>query len=101
VHMAAGGRQALEQLKHTAYDVMVTDIGMPEMDGFELTQEVRKRNDADAMPILLVSARDSAADRQKGAAAGADGFLTKKECVSGRLLSEVATVIAHRKGNAR
>jgi len=52
------------------------------------------------MPILLVSARDSDSDRQRGVATGADGFLTKKECVSGRLLAEVSAVIARRKGAA-
>ena len=98
VHTASNGRQALEQLKHSAYDVMVTDIGMEEMDGFQLTAAVRARPETDAMPILLVSARDSAADRERGSAVGADGFLTKKDCVSGRLLSEVAAVVNRRKG---
>ena len=71
---------------------------MEEMDGFQLTQAVRQRAETDSMPILLVSARDSDADRQRGAAVGADGFLTKKDCVSGRLLSEVSAVMARRKG---
>ena len=100
VHTASNGRQALEQLRHSAYDVMVCDIGMDEMDGYELTTAVRQRAETDSMPILLVSARDSDSDRQRGMAVGADGFLTKKECVSGRLLSEVSTVISRRKGAA-
>jgi two-component system, chemotaxis family, sensor kinase CheA len=100
VHTASNGRQALEQLRHSAYDVMVCDIGMDEMDGYELTAAVRKRAETDSMPILLVSARDSDTDRQRGSAVGADGFLTKKDCVSGRLLSEVGSVIARRKGAA-
>ena len=100
VHTASNGRQALEQLRHSAYDVMVCDIGMDEMDGYELTAAVRQRAETDSMPILLVSARDSDSDRQRGMAVGADGFLTKKECVSGRLLSEVSTVISRRKGAA-
>src|SRR5439155_1094279 len=40
VHTASNGRQALEQLRHSAYDVMVCDIGMDEMDGYELTAAV-------------------------------------------------------------
>jgi two-component system, chemotaxis family, sensor kinase CheA len=100
VHTASNGRQALEQLRHSAYDVMVCDIGMEEMDGYELTAAVRQRTETDSMPILLVSARDSDSDRQRGMAVGADGFLTKKECVSGRLLSEVSAVIGRRKGAA-
>ena len=100
VHTASNGKQALEQLKHSAYDVMVCDIGMDEIDGFQLTQFVRQRPETDAMPILLVSARDSDTDRQRGVSAGADGFLTKKDCVSGRLLAEVSSVISRRKGAA-
>ena len=100
VHTASNARQALEQLRHSAYDVMICDIGMEEVDGYELTTAVRKRAETDSMPILLVSARDSDADRQRGLAVGADGFLTKKDCVSGRLLSEVSAVIARRKGAA-
>jgi len=100
VHTASNGRQALEQLRHSAYDVMVCDIGMDEMDGYELTAAIRQRTETDSMPILLVSARDSDTDRQRGSAVGADGFLTKKDCVSGRLLSEVGAVIARRKGAA-
>jgi two-component system, chemotaxis family, sensor kinase CheA len=98
VHTASNARQALEQLRHSAYDAMICDIGMDEMDGYQLTAAVRQRAETDSMPILLVSARDSDTDRQRGAAAGADGFLTKKDCVSGRLLVEVSAVIARRKG---
>ena len=80
--------------------MLVTDIGMDEMDGFELTLEARRRHELEAMPIILVSARDSDADRQRGAASGADGFLSKKDCASGRLLAEVQAVIARRQGAA-
>ena len=100
VHTAGSGLQALEQLRHSTYDVMVCDIGMEEMDGFQLATTVRQRRESDTMPILLVSARESDADRQRGAAAGGDGFLTKQECVSGRLLSEVSAAIARRKARA-
>jgi chemotaxis protein histidine kinase CheA/ActR/RegA family two-component response regulator len=98
VHTASNARQALELLKHSAYDAMVSDIGMEEMDGYELTQAVRLRHEVDAMPVILVSARDSGKDRERGLAVGADGFLSKKDCASGRLLSEVAAAIARRKG---
>src|SRR5438128_4777846 len=98
VHTASSGRQALEQLRHSSYDVLVTDIGRAEMDGFELTLETRRRHELEAMAIILVSARDSDADRQRGAASGADGFLSKKDCASGRLLAEVQAVIARRQG---
>lgn len=100
VHTASSGEAALEQLRHTGYQVLVADIGMEEMDGFALTRAVRQQRGAGQMPIVLVSARDTAADRALGAAAGADGYLSKKECASGRLLSEVSAAIARRAGGA-
>src|SRR5712692_839807 len=98
VHTASSGRQALEQLRHSSYDVMVSDIGMDEMDGYELTLQARRQSELEAMPIILVSARDSDADRQRGATSGADGFLSKKDCASGRLIAEVQAVIGRRQG---
>jgi two-component system, chemotaxis family, sensor kinase CheA len=100
VHCASSGRQALDQLRHSSYDVIVCDIGMDEMDGFELTHAVRREPQVAATPIVLVSAHDSSADRQRGHEVGADSFLSKKECMSGRLLAEVAAAIARRQGSA-
>jgi len=62
---------------------------------------VRARSETEALAIILVSAHDSPEGRERGAAAGADGFLSKRDCASGRLLAEVAQVIARRKGAAR
>src|SRR5438552_5044552 len=98
VHTASSGRQALEQLRHSSYDVMVSDIGMDEMDGYELTQQARRQTELEMMPIILVSARDSDADRERGASSGADGFLSKKDCASGRLNAEVQSCIVRRQG---
>jgi CheY-like chemotaxis protein len=77
---------------------MIVDIGMEGMDGYQLTREVRGAPDTRAMPVVLVSAQDGAEDRQAGVDAGADGFLSKKECAAGRLLQEVQAVIGRRRG---
>jgi chemotaxis protein histidine kinase CheA len=100
VHTASNGHKALEQLRHASYDVLVVDIGMEEMDGFELTRAIRGKQEIAQVPVVLVSAHDSAADRQRGSEAGADAFLSKKECVSGRLVAEVSAVIARKQGAA-
>ena len=101
VHTASSARQALEHLRHTAYEILVCDVAMEEMDGLELTRAIRARPETQGLAIIVVSAHDGEAGRARGAAAGADGFLSKRDCASGRLLAEVAQVIARRKEGQR
>ncbi|HLL53318.1 MAG TPA: response regulator [Myxococcaceae bacterium] len=99
VHTASNASQALDQVRRSNYDVMLCDIGMEEMDGITLTAAMRSNPGTRNLPIILVSALEGEVEKKKGMAAGADGFLSKKDCVSGRLLSEVSAVIARRKAN--
>jgi CheY-like chemotaxis protein len=96
VHAVGSARQALEHLRHAWYDAVVADVRMSGMDGVDLVAEIRARTDIRDLPVVLVSAYDTDAERARGLAAGADAFLSKKECISGRLLSEVASAIARR-----
>ncbi len=97
VHTASSGPQALGQLKQAVYDVVVCDIGMEGMDGFAFTQALRARPETRALPVVLVSAHDSESDKARGLAAGADAFLSKRECVSGRLVRELSQVMSKRR----
>lgn len=97
VHTASNGRQALTQLRASDYDALVCDIAMDEIDGVALTAMVRSNPTTAGLPIILVSGRDAQAERDRGLAAGADAFLSKMECVSGRLLTEVSGVISRRR----
>lgn len=96
VDTVGSARQALEHLRHAWYDAVVADVRMAGMDGYDLVAELRARNELRELPVILVSAHDTDADRVRGLAAGADVFLSKKECISGRLLSEVGAVIARK-----
>ena len=96
VDTVGSARQALEHLRHAWYDAVVADVRMAGMDGFDLVAELRTRDDLRELPVILVSAHDSEADRARGLAAGADVFLSKKECISGRLLSEVGAMISRK-----
>jgi len=73
---------------------------MEEMDGVTLTETIRDNPGMRNLPIILVSALEGDSEKQRGLAAGADGYLSKKDCVSGRLLSEVSAVISRRKANS-
>ncbi|MEM8786670.1 MAG: response regulator transcription factor [Pseudomonadota bacterium] len=71
---AANGRVAMQEIARTAFDLIVLDIGMPHMDGFELCRRIRARSD---MPILFLTARDEEVERILGFELGADDFVGK------------------------
>ncbi|NVJ24605.1 MULTISPECIES: hybrid sensor histidine kinase/response regulator [Myxococcus] len=100
VHLAASGARALDRLATDTYDVVICDLDMEEMDGTQLIARLREKKETSSLPVILVSAHDSAAARERGMAAGADGYLSKRECAAGRLLAEVLDVMSRRGARA-
>lgn len=100
VHAVGSAARALDQLRHSAYAIVVCDVSMPDMDGLAFARELRRRTDTAQLPLILVSGQDDASAREQALSAGADAFLGKRECASGRLLAEVSDVIARRRGAA-
>ena len=73
--LAQNGEEALEALGKHHIDMIITDIMMPGMDGYTLTEQLR---DAEYdMPILMVTAKDTAKDKQKGFFVGTDDYMVK------------------------
>ncbi len=75
VDLAADGEEALAWVDVGAYDAIVLDIMLPGVDGLEVCRQLRRQRAR--MPILLLTARDSVADRVQGLDAGADDYLVK------------------------
>jgi CheY-like chemotaxis protein len=73
---AASGPEALQWLGTASADLIVMDVSMPDMDGFEASRLIRD-NHLSAAPVLILSANAFADDRDKGAAAGCDDYLAK------------------------
>jgi len=71
---ASSGEQAMEELSRHAVRLVVLDIGLPGIDGFEVCRRLRART---GVPILILSARDDEVDRVAGLEAGADDYVTK------------------------
>jgi two-component system KDP operon response regulator KdpE len=71
---AATGEAALDAVEHEQPDVVLLDIGLPDIDGFEVVRQIRAFSD---VPIVIVSARDDAMDKVKGLELGADDYVTK------------------------
>ena len=74
---ATDGLEALEILKKETIDLMITDLEMPNMDGFSLISEVRANSRYDDLPIVILTGRSGKAQREKGAALGANSFIGK------------------------
>jgi CheY-like chemotaxis protein len=75
---AENGRDGIETLKNTpGIDVALVDIMMPEMDGYETTQKIRREHKNTTLPIIAVTAKAMKGDRQKCIEAGASDYITK------------------------
>ena len=95
VHTVGNARQALDHLRHAYYDVVIADIMMADIDGIAAHRRPSARAARPARcRSTRVSSHDTQPERDRGLAAGADAFLSKKDCISGRLL--VRGGIGHR-----
>lgn len=74
---ATNGRDALDIIKNSDVDLVVSDVVMPEMDGMELTREIKADLEICHIPVILLTAKSTEEDRGEGYTAGADAYLTK------------------------
>src|ERR1700733_5490094 len=75
VDVAGDGATALELVHATEYDLLILDLGLPDMDGMAVLKKIRTRKTSP--PVLILSARDAVDDRVKGLENGADDYLVK------------------------
>src|SRR6059036_3350401 len=74
---AANGTQALQICQRAECDIILLDVMMPDMDGFKVCRRLKSNPATHFIPVVMVTALDSPADRVRGLEAGADDFLTK------------------------
>lgn len=87
---ADDGRQGLDVLGRERVDLLITDINMPEMNGIELVEAVRRTTKS--MPIVIITAKEEVAARERGLALGADTYVLKP--INGReLLAAVEALL--------
>lgn len=94
VTIAVSGFDALEKLAAGSYDLMVSDVEMPGMTGFELTRKVRASDETRALPVIIVTSLASADHRREGMEAGAQAYIVKGSFDQGTLLETVEALIA-------
>ena len=93
VRTASDGAEAFAMLEVQPADLVVTDLEMPNVDGFALTTRIRAHPRLTNIPVLIVSSRASAEDHQRGLDAGADGYIVKTSFDEAGLLSAVSRLL--------
>jgi two-component system chemotaxis sensor kinase CheA len=91
VAVAASAEAALERLQDA--DLVLTDVEMPGMDGFELTESIRASGEHRHLPVIVLTTRAEEADRRRGVEAGCDGYLVKRSFDEHALLSMVRRLL--------
>jgi len=90
VQFAASGEAALAAIDRLSFDIVLMDVALPGMDGFETTRRIRARSDRKSrMPVIGISARSTAADEANARAAGMNAYLVKP--VSPQILERTIT----------
>jgi len=93
VDVAVDGMDAWNAIRGGAYDLVVTDVDMPRLDGIELTTLIRKDARLRTTPVMIVSYKDRQEDRLRGLDAGADYYLTKASFRDDTLLQAAADLL--------
>jgi DNA-binding response OmpR family regulator len=77
VFIARDGQEALEILQNQLPDVIILDVMMPLVDGFETLEQIKKNEKLQHCKVMFLSAKNKESDIEKGIALGADAYLTK------------------------
>ena len=93
VTVACDGVEALAQLANESFDLVLTDVEMPRMDGFELTERIRAHPSLGNVAVLILTSLASDTDRRRGMEAGADGYIVKSAFDEQSLLAAVDRLV--------
>ncbi len=92
VSMALDGRQGVEMAKSGGYDLVLMDMSLPEIDGWEATRQLRATPETQTVPIIGLTAHAMAGDRDKALAAGCNDYDTKPVELP-RLLAKIEALL--------
>ncbi len=93
VGTAVDGQDACQKLGEGGYHLLVSDVEMPRMNGFALTEKIRADSKLSDLPVILVTALDSPVDRQRGMEVGADAYIVKGNFEQSNLLDTIKRLI--------
>jgi chemotaxis protein histidine kinase CheA len=93
VFLAEDGQEALEMTRDRLFDLVITDVEMPRLDGFSLTERLRGDERYRAVPIVIVTSREKDEDKKRGILVGANAYIVKGAFDQSNLLETVKTLI--------
>jgi len=93
VKTAVDGLEAYQLLTKEGFDLLVSDVEMPRMNGFELTARIREDQALRELPVILVTALETAEDRQRGMDAGANAYINKSSFEQNNLVETIHRLI--------
>ena len=93
VSVAVDGKQAWQLLQEQEFDLVVTDVEMPQMNGFELTELIKRSERYRSLPVIIVTSLANEADRQRGIEVGAEAYIVKGQFETRILLDVVEQLI--------
>ncbi len=98
VDVVARGNEGVERALTGRYDLVVLDVMLPDIDGFEVCRRIRASREVRRLPIIMLSARGAELDRVRGLELGADDYVTKPFSLM-ELLARVASVLRRAQGD--
>lgn len=93
VTTAVDGKHAWEILQNEKFSLIITDLSMPNMDGFELTEHIKTHSETKSIPVIIVSSLNNESDKTRGVSVGADAYIVKNEFESGELIEIIEQLI--------
>ena len=94
VSVSSDGEEAWGLLEAGQYDLVVCDVQMPNVDGWELTRRIRASTKLEALPVLLVTGRSGPEDLLRGAEVGASGYIAKDDMSQEKLVAAVRGLVS-------
>jgi two-component system sensor histidine kinase and response regulator WspE len=93
VEVCVDGADGWNAVRSGRYDLVLTDVDMPRMDGIELVRRIRSEPRLERLPVMIVSYKDREEDRLRGLEAGANAYLTKSSFQDETLVRQVVDLV--------
>jgi two-component system chemotaxis sensor kinase CheA len=93
VQTAVDGEEALATLRREKVDLVITDVQMPRMDGFQLLEAIRKDSSMASLPVIVVTSVENEEEQKRGLSLGADAYIVKRKFDQRDLLDTIRQIL--------